>query len=160
MFRTTKKILSIIIIALSWGFFEGFTLLYICKKFNSISIIKNPFLRPGYILIILLDLLVHAKIGHTIDISWIPPCILMYTMLTISEVTENSWGEFLYFPQYGMIYNMFKTYKHNEFHTITIVWNSLLNQYHNPRFMVLYSLEWVLIDFKNNPDLVASLLPW
>ena len=91
------NVLGILLIAASWGFFEGFTLLFASKKIDSLAHRANPFLKPGPLVVVVLNILVHLSTGHTIDASWIASAAVIYVVLIIPELTRNSWGSVLIF---------------------------------------------------------------
>ncbi|NMC55988.1 MAG: hypothetical protein GYA50_02035 [Eubacteriaceae bacterium] len=90
------NIIGIIIIALSWGFFEGYTLIYISKKINSLFNITNPFLKPGPLVIILCNILIHMAMGQSF-LNAASGSIATYVVVMIPELTGNSWGSILIF---------------------------------------------------------------
>ena len=91
------NILGLVLIAAAWGFFEGFTLIVASKKINALVATNNPWLKPGPILIIVVNLIVHALTDHTIDATWIVAALVTYAVVLIPETTRNSWGGALLF---------------------------------------------------------------
>lgn len=91
------NVFGILLIATSWGFFEGFTLLFASKKIDELWSVVNPLLRPGPFVVVVLNVLVHVSTGHIIDTSWIADVVIIYIVLVIPELTRNSWGSVLIF---------------------------------------------------------------
>jgi hypothetical protein len=90
------NVLGVMIIALVWGFFEGFNFVYISKKINSLFRIRNPFLKPGPIIIVICNIIVHLSTGHGLGSS-LSGSIPTYIVCLIPEITGNSWGSVLIF---------------------------------------------------------------
>jgi hypothetical protein len=88
---------GLLLIATSWGFFEGFTLIFASKKVNALAKTQNPFLKPGPIVIIAVNFIVHLLTDHTLDASWILAALVTYAVVIIPETTKNSWGSALLF---------------------------------------------------------------
>jgi hypothetical protein len=90
------NIIGICLIALSWGFFEGFNLIYISKKINSLFKIQNPFLKLGPLVIVICNILVHIAMGQSF-LNAASGSIATYIVVIIPELTGNSWGSILIF---------------------------------------------------------------
>lgn len=90
------NIIGIVIIALSWGFFEGFNFVYISNKINNLFKISNPFLQPGPLAIVVCNIMVHMAMGQTF-LNAASGSIATYAVVMIPELTGNSWGSILIF---------------------------------------------------------------
>ena len=91
------NVVGLLLIAASWGFFEGFTLIFASKKISALVKTQNPWLKPGPIVIIVVNVIVHFLTDHTIDVTWILGALVTYAVVIIPETTENSWGSVLLF---------------------------------------------------------------
>ncbi|MFP4698443.1 MAG: hypothetical protein ACLFMO_07030 [Eubacteriales bacterium] len=91
------SIISILIIVLCWGFFQGFTLIFVSKKINQLFDIKNPFLRPAPILVLIVSIFIQLATRNISDFTWVADVLIAYVVVLIPEVTDNSWGSILIF---------------------------------------------------------------
>ncbi len=88
------NVLGYILIALVWGFAEGFNYIVISKKINDRFISKNKWLNYGAIVCGIVCILIHGMIGldlYTI-FEALSTFIIIYGMLVIKDVTNNAWG--------------------------------------------------------------------
>lgn len=94
------NIIGMVIIAASWGFFEGFAYVVISERINRLFQTKHFFLNPGAILCAIACIAVHAAIGLP-PVSWLAGVcdfIIIYGMLLVRDYTGNAWGcVFIYF---------------------------------------------------------------
>lgn len=88
------NIIGISLIAIAWGFFEGFNYVVISEKINTRYPSKRKWLNWGAIICAIMCLLIHGMIGVTAAniIESIAVFIIIYGMLMIKEHTENAWG--------------------------------------------------------------------
>ncbi len=91
------NVIGLTLIAIAWGFFEGFTWIFASQKINSMFNIRNPFLRPAALGVIAVNIIIHASLGQNIDLKWIASSIITYIVITIPELTKNSWGSIVIF---------------------------------------------------------------
>lgn len=100
---TTKEVLQsgfpvnavgMLIIAVAWGFFEGFNYVVISDKINKRFPTKNRWLNWGAIVCAVLCILIHGLIGVTLTgvIEMITVLVIIYGMLMVREITKNAWG--------------------------------------------------------------------
>ena len=88
------SILGYTLIALVWGFAEGFNYVVISKKINERFISKNEWLNYGALVCGIVCILIHGMIGldlYTI-FEALSTFIMIYGMLVIKDVTNNAWG--------------------------------------------------------------------
>ena len=88
------NVLGYILIALVWGFAEGFNYIVISKKINDRFISKNKWLNYGALVCGIVCILIHGMIGldlYTI-FEALSTFIIIYGMLVIKDVTNNAWG--------------------------------------------------------------------
>ena len=88
------NILGYILIAIVWGFIEGFNYVVVSKKINERYISKNKWLNYGAIVCGIACVLIHGMVGfdfHTI-FEAVTTFILIYGMLIVKENTNNAWG--------------------------------------------------------------------
>lgn len=93
------NIVGMLIVATAWGFFEGFNYVYLSRKINQLVNIKSPFLRLGPIIMGISCILVHGAVGQNM-LETLGSFFLVYMMLIIPELTENSWGCILIFMMF------------------------------------------------------------
>jgi uncharacterized membrane protein YqaE (UPF0057 family) len=88
------NIIGMILIAIAWGFFEGFNYVIISDKINKRCPSKNKWLNWGAIVCAVLCILIHGFIGITPEgiIEMLTVLIIVYGMLMVKEVTGNVWG--------------------------------------------------------------------
>ncbi|MBB6446723.1 hypothetical protein [Bacillus benzoevorans] len=89
------SILGITIIALVWGFFEGFNYVVISDKINQRYPSKSIWLNWGAISCGIFCLLIHGMVGVTAEA--LTMFIMIYGMLVVKEYTGNAWGCVLIF---------------------------------------------------------------
>jgi hypothetical protein len=75
----------------------GLLLIATSWKVNALAKTQNPFLKPGPIVIIAVNFIVHLLTDHTLDASWILAALVTYAVVIIPETTKNSWGSALLF---------------------------------------------------------------
>lgn len=88
------SIVGYTIIAIAWGFFEGFNYVVIDEKLNKRFPVNNRYLQVGPIACGILCLLIHGAVGITPSaiIETITIFIIIYGMLQVKEYTGNAWG--------------------------------------------------------------------
>lgn len=88
------NIIGLVLITISWGFFEGFNYVFISDKINKRYPTKNRWLNIGAIASAIFCILIHGTIGLTPKnfIEMITIIILIYGMLMVKEFTKNAWG--------------------------------------------------------------------
>jgi hypothetical protein len=89
-----KSLPGLAVIALAWGFFEGFNYAVISDKLNKRWPVKNIFFRPGAIVCAVMCLLIHGLIGITPSAIAEAAAVffIIYGMLLVKEYTGNAWG--------------------------------------------------------------------
>jgi len=85
--------LGILLIAIVWGFFEGFNYAVIGDKLNSRYPSKNQWLDVGAIICAVICLLFHPfSLSFRGSIEIITTFISIYGMLLVKKKTQNAWG--------------------------------------------------------------------
>lgn len=81
-------------IAIAWGFFEGFNYAVISEKINRRYPSTNRWLNPGAIACAVLCILIHGAIGVTAEgfFEMVAVFFIIYGMLMVKEYTGNAWG--------------------------------------------------------------------
>jgi hypothetical protein len=97
-----SNILGISIIALVWGFFEGFNYVVISDKINQRYPSKSIWLNWGAISCGIFCLFIHGIVGVTPSAiaEALTIFIIIYGMLVVKEYTGNAWGCVLIFMLY------------------------------------------------------------
>ncbi len=90
---------GMLIVAIAWGFFEGFNYVVVSEKINAIFPPKNMWLNWGAIISGVMCILIHGMIGVTIEniIEMLAVFIIIYGMLVVKERTGNAWGSVFVF---------------------------------------------------------------
>ena len=93
------SVLGMAIIAICWGFFEGFNYVVIADKISERYPSKIKFLDWGAFVCAVMCILVHGVIGVTPDaiIEMLCTMFLIYGMLMVRKQTGNAWGCVLIF---------------------------------------------------------------
>ncbi|HIT66657.1 MAG TPA: hypothetical protein IAB61_05395 [Candidatus Merdisoma merdipullorum] len=87
------SVLGMAIIAVVWGFFEGFNYAVICEKIDRRYPSKNPRLDTGAIICALVCLLFHPFSTSFWGIAELLTTFLaIYGMLIVKKNTDNAWG--------------------------------------------------------------------
>ena len=88
------NILGYTLIALVWGFAEGFNYVVISKKINDRFVSKNKWLNYGAIVCGIVCILIHGMIGFDLYTIFeaLSTFIIIYGMLVIKDETNNAWG--------------------------------------------------------------------
>jgi len=100
------NMIGMIIIAVSWGFFEGFSYTVISDRINKRFLPKNFWLNWGAIICGIFCILIHGAVGlaPSVYIDALCTFILIYGMLVIYDYTGNAWGcVFIYFVFWNAI---------------------------------------------------------
>lgn len=93
------NVLSMAIIALTWGFFEGFNYVFFNTKINALIPIKIPYLRLGPIIMGVACIFIHGAVGQDM-LAMLDAFLVVYLSLLIPELTGNAWGTILVFLLY------------------------------------------------------------
>ena len=86
-------IIGTLVIAVVWGFFEGFNYVVICEKINRRFPVKTKFFDWGALVVSIMGILFHPmsfSIQGTIEI--VTTFIALYGMLQVRKVYKNAWG--------------------------------------------------------------------
>ena len=96
------NILSMLIIGLCWGFFEGFNYVIIRDKLSELLPSKYKYLDWGALICAVMCILIHGAVGATPDaiIEMLTVIFLIYGMLLVRKLTGNAWGCVLIFFVY------------------------------------------------------------
>ena len=86
-------IIGTLVIAVVWGFFEGFNYVVICEKINRRFPVKTKFFDWGALVVSIMGILFHPmsfSIQGIIEI--VTTFIAIYGMLQVRKVYKNAWG--------------------------------------------------------------------
>lgn len=84
---------GMLLIAVVWGFFEGFNYVVVCDKINQRYPNKNRWLDYGALLCAIICLLMHPfSLSFPDIIEAITSFIIIYGMLIVKRETNNAWG--------------------------------------------------------------------
>ena len=86
-------IIGTLVIAVVWGFFEGFNYVVICEKINRRFPVKTKFFDWGALVVSIMGILFHPmsfSIQGIIEI--VTTFIAIYGMLQVRKVFKNAWG--------------------------------------------------------------------
>ena len=86
-------IIGTLVIAVVWGFFEGFNYVGICEKINRRFPVKTKFFDWGALVVSIMGILFHPmsfSIQGIIEI--VTTFIAIYGMLQVRKVYKNAWG--------------------------------------------------------------------
>ena len=86
-------IIGPLVIAVVWGFFEGFNYVVICEKINRRFPVKTKFFDWGALVVSIMGILFHPmsfSIQGIIEI--VTTFIAIYGMLQVRKVYKNAWG--------------------------------------------------------------------
>lgn len=86
-------IIGTLVIAVVWGFFEGFNYVVICEKINRRFPVKTKFFDWGALVVSIMGILFHLmsfSIQGIIEI--VTTFIAIYGMLQVRKVYKNAWG--------------------------------------------------------------------
>ena len=86
-------IIGTLVIAIVWGFFEGFNYVVICEKINRRFPVKTKFFDWGALVVSIMGILFHPmsfSIQGIIEI--VTTFIAIYGMLQVRKVYKNAWG--------------------------------------------------------------------
>ena len=87
------SIIGTLVIAVVWGFFEGFNYVVICEKINRRFPVKTKFFDWGALVVSIMGILFHPmsfSIQGIIEI--VTTFIAIYGMLQVRKVYKNAWG--------------------------------------------------------------------
>lgn len=91
--RIVATIIGTLVIAVVWGFFEGFNYVVICEKINRRFPVKTKFFDWGALVVSIMGILFHPmsfSIQGIIEI--VTTFIAIYGMLQVRKVYKNAWG--------------------------------------------------------------------
>lgn len=92
------NVIGMLIIIITWGFFEGFTYVVISDRINKILPPKSLLIDWGAIICGIFCLVVHVLVGQSYSIvGAVVEFILIYGMLVAYRYTGNAWGCVLIF---------------------------------------------------------------
>lgn len=87
------NIIGMLIIIITWGFFEGFSYVVMSDRINKRFPSSNLFLNWGAIICGIFCILVHLLLGQSYSITGaITEFVLIYGMLVAYRYTGNAWG--------------------------------------------------------------------
>lgn len=97
-----SNVVGMVIIAICWGFFEGFNYVVISDKISERYPSKSRFVDWGALVCAIMCIVVHGAIGVTPDaiIEMLCTMFLIYGMLMVRKKTGNAWGCVLIFFVY------------------------------------------------------------
>lgn len=103
------NVIGMIIIAVCWGFFEGFNYVVIADKINTVWPSNKKWLNWGALICGIMCLIIHGMVGVTPEALIEALCIfiLIYGILVTKEVTGNAWGCIFVFI---FMWNAFSSY--------------------------------------------------
>lgn len=91
--------LGLLLIALVWGFFEGFNYAVISQKINQLYPSSSVWLNWGAIACAVICILIHGAVG--VDVSGILEMLtiffIIYGLILVRDLTGNAWGLVLAF---------------------------------------------------------------
>ena len=89
-----NNLLSILVIAVCWGFFEGFNYVVIRDKISELYPSKYRFFDWGALVCAILCILIHGAVGVTLSaiVEMLTTMFLIYGMLIVKKETGNAWG--------------------------------------------------------------------
>jgi len=88
------NVIGMLLIAIAWGFFEGFNYTVITDKINTRYPSSNKWLDWGAITCAIMCILIHGMVGVSLSgiIEMITVLIIIYGMLIVRKFTGNAWG--------------------------------------------------------------------
>lgn len=92
------NIVGMIIIIVTWGFFEGFSYVVISDRINKLLSPKSLLINWGAIICGIFCLVIHVLLGQSYNFwGTITEFVLIYGMLVVYHYTGNAWGCVLIF---------------------------------------------------------------
>lgn len=92
------NIVGMIIIIVTWGFFEGFSYVVISDRINKLLSPKSLLINWGAIICGIFCLVIHVLLGQSYSFwGTITEFVLIYGMLVVYHYTGNAWGCVLIF---------------------------------------------------------------
>ena len=87
-------VVSYILIAIFWGFFEGFNYVVMADKLNELLPSKYKYLDWGALIMTVFCIVVHGIVGVTANdlLEMFTTMFLIYGMLVVRKITGNAWG--------------------------------------------------------------------
>lgn len=88
------SLVGMVIIAVSWGFFEGFSYVVIAERVNRLFPVRRVWLNAGAAAGGAICLVVHAVLGLAPEtfVVGLGDFIIIYGMLAVRDYTGNAWG--------------------------------------------------------------------
>ncbi len=88
------NVIGMLMIAIAWGFFEGFNYVVIADKINTCWPSSNKWLDWGAIVCAIMCMLIHGIVGVSLGgiIEMLTVFIIIYGMLMVRKFTGNAWG--------------------------------------------------------------------
>jgi len=102
-------VFSYILIAVFWGFFEGFNYVVMADKLNELLPSKYKYLDWGALIMAMFCIIVHGSVGVTPSdlLEMFTTMFLIYGMLIVRKVTGNAWGCVIVFFVYWNAMNRY-----------------------------------------------------
>lgn len=92
------NVIGMLIIIITWGFFEGFSYVVISDRINKILLPKSFLIDWGAIICGIFCLVVHVLVGQSYSfLGALTEFVLIYGMLIAYRYTGNAWGCVLIF---------------------------------------------------------------
>ena len=86
-------VIGTLIIAVVWGFFEGFNYVVICEKINRRFPVKTRFFDWGALVVSIMGILFHPMNFSMLGIiEIVTTFIALYGMLQVRKTFDNAWG--------------------------------------------------------------------
>jgi hypothetical protein len=94
-----ENVFGMLIIAVAWGFFEGFNYVFFCDKFNELLPSRKKWLDWGALFCAVMCIVIHGAIGVTPEgiAEMLTILFLIYGMLLVRKFTGNAWGSVFVF---------------------------------------------------------------
>lgn len=87
------KVIGMLIIIITWGFFEGFSYVVMSDRINKRLSSPNLFLNWGAIICGIFCIVIHLLVGQSYSmIGAVTEFLLIYGMLVVYRYTGNAWG--------------------------------------------------------------------
>ncbi len=88
-----ENIIGMLVIMITWGFFEGFSYVIMSDRLNKLFPPKGVFRNPGAVICGIFCLLLHILVGQTYTVGGAAATfLLIYGMLAAYRYTGNAWG--------------------------------------------------------------------
>jgi hypothetical protein len=89
-----ENVFGMLIIAVAWGFFEGFNYVFFCDKAGVLLPSRRKWLDWGALFCAVMCIVIHGAIGVTPEgiAEMLTILFLIYGMLLVRKFTGNAWG--------------------------------------------------------------------